>query len=354
MDKKQIDFLKKDCADAASWSLRLLDELKNQKLLIAGGTGFMGSWIAEFIAFLNDNHQFNTSVVILSRNTDSFKDEKKHLATRSDIQFISRDIRNINELPPDISYIIHAAASPDNRNHVSNPIETIATITKGTDNLIDSAFKLLNLKKILYLSSGQVYGKNPIQKELISESDFGSFDCNKITAIYPEAKRLAEATCCAYSSQYKIPIVIARPFSFIGPYQSLSKPWAINNFINDALNNKTIRIIGNGEPIRSYMYPADLVVWILKILISGKINTAYNIGSPFGISLKDVAEKIVHIAQTKVNIDIKFNNNDSSHYVPDITLCENDLGLKINYDVEDTIRRSIAWFKLLPEASILE
>lgn len=354
MDKKQIDFLKKDCADAALWSLGMLDELRNQKIFVAGGTGFLGSWIAEFIAFLNDNYQFNISLVILARNTDSFKDEKAHLAKRSDIQFISKDIRNINELPQDISYIIHAAASPDNRIHVSNPIETIATITKGTDNLIDSAFKLPNLKKFLYLSSGQVYGKSITKNELISESDFGSFDCNKVTAIYPEAKRMAEATCCAYTSQYKIPIVIARPFSFIGPYQSLSKPWAINNFINDALNNKTIRIVGNGEPIRSYMYPADLVVWILKILINGKANTAYNVGSPLGISLKDVAEKIISIAQTNVNIDIRFNNNDSSHYVPDINLCENSLGLKINYNVEDTIRRSIAWFKLLPKTSFLQ
>jgi len=346
MDNKQINFLKKDCANAASWSIKMLDELRNQKIFVAGGTGFIGSWIAEFIAFLNDNYKFNTSLIILSRNTDSFKEQMKHLSSRSNIQFISRDIRNINELPPDISFIIHAAASPDNRSHVSNPIEMISTITKGTDNLIDSAFKLPNLKKFLYLSSGQVYGKSITKNELISESDFGQLDCNKITAIYPEAKRLAEATCCAYSSQYKLPIVIARPFSFIGPYQSLSKPWAINNFINDAINNRTIRIIGNGEPVRSFMYPADLVVWILKILLSGKMNTAYNVGSPYGISLKDAAEKIVHLAQTNVKIDIKFNNNDSYRFVPDIKLCENELGLKINYNIEDAMRRSIAWFRL--------
>ena len=65
-----------------------------------------------------------------------------------------------------------------------------------------------------------------------------------------------------------------------------------------------------------------------------------------GISLKDIAEKIVLIAQTNVNIDIRYNNTDTSHYVPDITLCEKDLGLKISYNIEDTIRRSIAWFKL--------
>lgn len=347
MNKEQIEFLQKDCSDAASWSVPLLNELRNQKLMVAGGTGFIGSWIAELISLLNDSYNFNTSLILLSRNTEPFQEEKKHLSKRKDIQFIEKDIRNINELPKDITYLIHAASSPDNRVHMSNPIETISAITKGTDNLLDSAFKLQNLKKILYLSSGQVYGKNGIQKARISEADFGSLDCNKITSVYPEAKRLAEATCCAYSSQFKLPVVIARPFSFIGPCQSLSKPWAINNFINDALHGKTIRIIGNGEPVRSYMYPADMVAWLLRILVAGKNGSGYNVGSPVGISLKNIAEKIVQATKSKVDIEIKFYNTDSSIFIPDIALCEKELGLNLNYTIEDTIRRSIAWFKLL-------
>lgn len=347
MNNKQIDFLKQDCADASSWSLEFLDELRNQKIFIAGGTGFVGSWLAEFIVFLNENYQFNTSLVILARNTECFREEKKHLSGRNEIRYISKDIRYLDEIPDDITYIIHAASTPDNRIHVSNPIDTISTITKGTDNLIDSAFKLPGLKKFLYLSSGQVYGKSITKSELISESDFGPLECNKITGIYPEAKRLSESICCAYSSQYKLPIVIARPFSFIGPYQSLSKPWAINSFINDAINNNTIRIVGNGKPIRSFMYPADLVVWLLKILISGRKNTAYNVGSPYGISLKDAAEKIIQIAHPNVKIDIKYYNDDTSKYVPDITLCEKEFGLKINYDIDQTFTHAIEWFKLL-------
>ena len=346
MEKKLIEFIQNDCIKAASWSHTILSDLKNHKILIIGGTGFMGSWLAEFIAFLNDKYQFNCSLVLMARNTDAFMDEKKHLSKRKDIQLISKDIRNIIDLPRDISYIIHAGASPDNRIHVSKPIDTISTIYSGSNNLFETTLNLSNLKKILYLSSGQVYGKQVPQQDLINEYKFGSLDCNSITSIYPEAKRLAEATCCAYSSQYKLPIVIGRPFSFIGPYQSLAKPWAINNFIYDALNFKKIRIIGNGEPVRTYMYPGDMVVWLLKILVSGKSGVAYNIGSSYKISLKNLAENISKVLNEKIDIEIKNYNNDDSIFAPDIENGINNLNLKITYDAEETISRSINWFKI--------
>lgn len=346
MNKKLIEFIQEDCSEAANLSLGSLGELKNQKIFIAGGTGFMGSWIAEFISYLNDNYNFNTSLLLAARNIEIFVEEKKHLASRKKIEIISKDIRNINELPDDITFIIHAAASPDNRVHVSNPIDCISVITHGTGNLIDKSFNLSYLKNFLYLSSGQVYGKKSKETEMISENKFGPLDCNSITNIYAEAKRLAEATCCAYFSQYKLPITIARPFSFIGPYQSLTKPWAINNFINDAFNSKTIRIIGNGEPVRTYMYPVDMVVWLLKIMLNGKPSKAYNVGSPYGISLKSLAEKIVSVTHSNAKIELKFTNEDNSKYIPDLNLGFSELGLNIAYDADKTIERAVNWFKL--------
>jgi nucleoside-diphosphate-sugar epimerase len=347
MKNKLIDFIQEDCSSAAEWSVEKLLDLRNQKILVTGGTGFFGSWIAEFICYLNDAHNFNISLQVLARNTQIIGEQASHLSKRKDIQFISTDIRNLKSIQDDVSLIIHAASSPDNRFHVSNPIETASVITDGTSNLLDLAVKLPALKKILYLSSGQVYGTGNLINEPIPENGFGFLNCNRITSVYPEAKRMAEATCCAFSNQFKIPIVIARPFSFIGPFQSLSRPWAINNFMHDALYNKTIHIVGNGEPVRSYMYPADLVVWILKILISGRINSAYNVGSPFGINLKNAAKEIIQIAQTNVDIDIKHYNNDTYSFIPDIALCENELGLKINYNIKDTLSRSITWFKMI-------
>ena len=347
MNNELVEIIKQDCSEAARWSLQLLEDIRNQKILITGGTGFVGTWISEYISFLNDNFNFNVNIILISRDIDAFKVKCPQLCTRKDIKLISKDVRNIDELPIDVNYVIHSAASPDNRHHVSDPIETISVITKGTQNIIDNAFKLPNLKKILYLSSGQIYGKVTNDNNSISEHDFGPLDCNSITSIYPESKRLAESICCAFWSLYKLPITIARPFSFIGPYQLLNKPWAVNSFINDALFSKTVRIIGNGEPIRSYMYPSDMTVWILKILLDGIPGKAYNVGSPYGICLKELAKKIVHYSKSDAHIEIKNYNQDKSKYIPNISISQNELGLKINYDADKTIEKAVIWFKEL-------
>ncbi|MBI4855238.1 MAG: NAD-dependent epimerase/dehydratase family protein [Acetobacterium woodii] len=352
MNSNLLEMIKKDFEEVAQIYVSDLEMLKNERIFITGGTGFVGTWIAEIIAFLNDNFNFNTTLILVSRNAENFKQMVPHIALRKDITLVSRDVRSLLEIPGDVAYIIHAAATPDNRQHVSDPISIMDTITKGTASIIDSAFKLPKLKKILNISSGQIYGKQPMEIEAVSESFMGAIDCNTITSAYPEAKRYAEAICCAYWSLYKIPIVTARPFSFIGPYQSLNKPWAVNNFIRDVLMNYTVRIIGNGEAIRSYMYPSDMAIWFLRILLDGKPGLVYNVGSPHGISLKQLAEKIIDYSNAKSKIVIQYMNDDKSKFIPDVKLCRDSLGLGIKVDTDETLKRSIMWFKEYSKESL--
>lgn len=345
MNNRLLEIIKTDCEEVIAPAAPQLDKLKNQLVYVTGGTGFVGSWIAEAVAFLNDNYRLNTSLILVSRNTDSFREKAPHLTARKDIKLLSMDVKNIFEIPGEVSYIIHAAATPDNRQHVSDPLGVMETITKGSGALIDASIRLTGLKKILNISSGQVYGRQRDDMEAIPESYAGALDCNSINAVYPESKRYAETLCCAYWSLYKAPVVTARPFAFIGPYQLLDKPWAINNFIRDALMNKTIRIIGNGLPVRSYMYPADMAVWMLRILIDGDAGVAYNVGSPYGITLQDLAEKIKHHSQTISPILIKQMNEDKSKFVPDGRLCRESMGLDIVVKIDEALKRSIRWFK---------
>lgn len=344
MKTKMHDRIEKDCAEAANSSAITLSALKRQTVFITGGTGFVGIWITELVAFLNDNHGFNTNLILLARNAYNFTEKAPHLALRKDIVLVEKDVRDSIEIPEEVTFIIHGAASPDNRQHVLEPLKVMDVIVKGTDSILFSATRLPQLKKILNISSGLIYGRQPLELDSLPETFIGGPDCNSSASVYSEAKRYAETICSAYRSLYKLPIVIARPFAFIGPYQSLDKPWAINNFIRDALMNYPIRIIGNGKPVRSYMYPSDMAVWLLRLLTDGKPGLAYNVGSPYGISLKELAEKIKELSHAKSEIIIKHMNEDTSKFIPDVRLAK-ELGLDITVKTDETIKRSINWFK---------
>lgn len=345
MKSQLLALIRRDCEEISPLAVELVKEIKNQRLYVTGGTGFIGTWIAELVTYLNDNHGFNVELAIVARDIESFRGRAYHIAERKDVQLVQADVRRTLEIPGDVDYLLHLAASPDNRQHVSNPLVTMETITRGTDNLLDSASKLLNLKKILVASSGQVYGRQGNSK--ISENMPGILNCNSIMSVYPESKRYAETLCCAYWSSCKLPVVTVRPFSFIGPYQGLDKPWAINNFIRDALMDNPIRIIGNGMPVRSYMYPSDMALWVLRILTSGTAGLAYNVGSPYGISLRDLAEKVLQYSSASSTVILKNMNEDSSLFVPDDSLCRESLGLTIAVSIETALKRSLEWYRKL-------
>lgn len=317
-----------------------LRKLKNKEILITGGSGFIGIWLTHLLLYLNDKLMFNITLYLVARNESH--EISKIITDRKDITFIKSDIRNLREFPKDVSYIIHTATSPDNRVYMSNPVESMDIIANGTKNVMENALLLEKLEAVINLSSGQIYGA--INSHNISEDDFGQLNSNSIAAIYPEAKRYTETLTNAYRSLHKVPVIQVRPFSFIGPYMSLDKPWAVNNFIRDALKFKNIRILGNGKPVRSYMYPTDMAVWILNILLHGKVASAYNLGSDVGISLEEVALKIKDIIGSSVNIEILNMNNNCSEFVPNVDHVKREFGLDITVDMDDTLRKSIDWF----------
>jgi len=316
-----------------------IQELKNSEILVSGGTGFFGKWIVEIVTYLNDNLNFNIKLYLVARNNS--KHINKIIEGRKDIVFIKNDIRNLREVPSTIEYIIHAAATPDNSIHMSNPIEVMDTISQGTKQILEIALGLDNVKKILNISSGQVYGI--LSSNMISEKNIGILDTNSINSIYPEAKRYSETLSIAYKSLYKLPVVQVRPFSFVGPYIGLEKPWAINNFIKDAIKFKKIRILGNGKPIRSYMYPTDMAWWLLNMLVDSKNGVVYNLGSSEGISLEKLALKIKAKVGIDIDIEILHMNDNSSIFIPDESLVKDKLNLDIKVGIDEALDKTIDW-----------
>lgn len=348
MNTNMLNRIRENCEEATANSVPPLSKLRGECILITGGTGFMGTWLVEMVAFLNDNYNFNTKLILLSERAQNFRAKAPHLAMRKDVELVECDVRNVMEIPDEITYIIHAAASPDNRLHASDPLKTMHVISKGTDAILRAAVRLPNLKKLLNISSGLIYGPQPLELEALSEGSYGGFDCGSVASAYVEAKRFAETLCSAYRSQYKMAIITARPFAFIGPYQLLDKPWAINNFIRDSLMGGPIRILGDGETVRSYMYPSDMAFWLLRILVDGTSGLAYNVGSPHGVTLRQLAEKIASNFPDKPKIISHVAGDRALHrsrLVPDVTLAQKSLGLSIKVDIDEAIRRTLLWYR---------
>lgn len=342
-NKIVFDDCKKSCVEIESFSV-----LDNQSILITGGTGFIGKWISEMISYINFTNNFNIKLYLLGRDIAKFKEEVPHLAEKSFINFIEQDIRYLHDLPSDVSYVIHAAGSPDNREHVSDPLKTIETFYKGTQSVLDAASRIQDLKKIVHLSSHQVYGKNETE-QLMSENFFGPFEALNISNCYAESKRIAETLCSYYKNNLRLPIVILRPFAFIGPYQDLEKPWAINSFIRDAILGGPIRILGNGLTERSYLYASDMAYCILKSLIDGEIGEIYNLGSNIPISLNELAVKIQNHSASKMEIiskSSKENYLNVSKLVPNTDKVNRKLHFKEIFTIDEAIERTILWNQL--------
>jgi len=350
MKPELIKAIKADCQTSMADYLELLEVLKNQSILITGGTGFMGKWLTEAILLLNKDHRFNIKLYLLARDIQDYKEEVPHLANQSFVNFIEQDVRNVSTIPDDIQWIIHAAGTPDNRKHLSNPLKTMDVFYKGTQAVLDACLRLPGLKKFVLISSNSIYGHQTNPLNDIREDQLGILDPNSVNSTYAESKRISETIGAIYRNQQKLPVVIVRPFAFIGPYQELDRPWAINNFIRDSILGGPIRILGNENTVRSYLYGSDMAFWLLITLANGKTGAIYNIGGKHSISLKALSEKITSNFSNKIEVLVKYSKKyplNPSVSVPNTDSINRDLKVKQLIDFDLALKKTIDWYKEL-------
>ncbi len=346
------NLLVQDCNAALTLQLPKLAPLRNSILVVTGGTGFLGKWIAESVATLNDGFGFGIECHLIARNIQRFSTECPHLCNRKDIILRRDDVRYMSELPRDTSWVVHAAATPDNREHASHPVEIMSAISEGTTNALRLVSRLSQLQMFLNVSSGLIYGQQSLDLERISESTPGTLNCSEPAASYTEAKRFAETLCAAMRTQNHIPVTTVRPFAFVGPYQSLETPWAINNFLRDSLKGNPIRVLGNGKTVRSYMHGADFASWVLTILTNAKSGRIYNVGNSEPMCIENAARMVANCFAPMPEIVIGSSVNTYPHvsrFVPDVTAAQNDFGLSLAYDTQRAIERTVAWHRAISQ-----
>jgi nucleoside-diphosphate-sugar epimerase len=318
--------------------------LNNSHIFISGGSGFIGKWLLESLKYANSNLKLNIKATVLTRSIKKFKLNTSQFFSQSQFNFIEGDVVNFKFDDINYTHIIHAATDASTFLNENNPKLMFETIVDGTKHMLDFAVKK-KIKKFLYLSSGAVYGQQPFDLERIKEDFQGAPNCNQPRNAYAEGKRAAEMLCAIYYKQFGLEIAIARIFALLGPHISLDIHFAAGNFIKDAMQGKKIEIMGNGKPYRSYLYVADLIIWLWHMLQRAKSNQPYNVGSDESVSIEDLASRISLILGN-VGYEVLGKKDfgwNLGRYVPDTSLIKRELNLKKTVLLEDAILRTAIW-----------
>ncbi len=345
--KKPKDIVGQDVLNIFEMHSQLPEPLRNSHIYITGGTGFLGAWLLELICGLNDEFDFKIKTTVCGRSMDKFSAKHPHLFRRKEFTFQSYDVRHLVELPHDTTHIIHAAATSNKDNFSSFPTTSFENNVDSTLQLFRLAVQLGDVQNILLVSSSLVYGRQTNDAQNIKEDGYGgllpSFDTN---TIYAESKRACEAAAAAFITEMKLPISIARPFSFVGPYQSLDLPWAVTNFMQEALKGGPIKIMSDGSIVRSIMYASDFANWILHMTAYAQPRAIYNVGSADALDLLSMAKIISSCFKDEPKIVTSLGNNSATgekRVVPNIDKAKEELKLKITVDPDTAIRRTMEW-----------
>lgn len=320
------------------------ERLRGQRLLLTGGTGFIGKWLLATFMHANRRLDLSARVVVLSRRPEAFLNEFPELCDAPEVIWLKGDVRNFElEAAYGCSYAIHAATDVV---ATSSPAEILDTCAAGTARVL-SAMSQCGSARVLLLSSGAVYGRTPPEVSAISEEWQGAPDPLVPSSAYGEGKRVSELLCAmAANARPELEVSIARCFAFVGPHLPLDKHFAIGNFIGAAMNGQDIRIQGDGTPLRSYLYAADLAHWLWVLLFAAKSGRAYNVGGSEALSIGDLAHRVNRVLNGSGDVLIAQSPRPGvppQAYVPSVDRIATELALSPSVGLDDAILRTARW-----------
>jgi dTDP-glucose 4,6-dehydratase len=323
----------------------LWEELRGNRLFITGGTGFFGCWLLESFVWANDRLNLRASTVVLTRDPEGFRLKAPHLAGHPAVALHAGDVRSFSFPEGDFSHVIHAAAEGSAKPTRGQYLQMLETIIQGTQHTLEFA-RSCGARKLLLPSSGAVYGRQPETLSHLPEDYSGGPNSVDYRAVYGEGKRVAELIGILYGQSCPLQVKIARCFAFVGPYLPLDIHFAIGNFIRDGLKGGPIRVNGDGTPYRSYLYAADLALWLWTILFRGEPCRPYNVGSSEAIRIADLAREVAGAFHPPMRVEISqtaVQGQPVERYLPDTRRAETELNLRCSFSLRESILRTIHW-----------
>lgn len=329
------------------------ERLRGQRLLLTGGTGFIGKWLLATFLRANQRLRLSACAVVLSRQPEAFLKEFPELCGVAEIEWLNGDVRNLMSGPGgECSFAIHAATDVV---AASTPPEILDTCIAGTRRVLDVMSQGTAFRRVLLLSSGAVYGRTPPEVPAIPEDWMSAPDPLTPASAYGEGKRVSELLCSiAAAARPGLEVAIARCFAFVGPHLPLDKHFAIGNFIDAAMRNEDIHIQGDGTPLRSYLYATDLVHWLWTMLFDAPSSRAYNVGGIESLSISELAHRVNRILCGRGEVRVSQMPHLGvvpQSYVPSVNRIAAELGLIPTIDLDEAIRRTARWAEKYPRVT---
>lgn len=324
--------------------------ISNSTILVTGATGMICSCVVDMLMQWNLELDANNIIYAISRSVDKLKTRFAKYEGNEKLRFLEIDAAQPFELNVDVDYIIHGASNADPASMMNNPVETLKSNVLGMDCLLNCAVEK-KVKRTLYISSGEMYGKALEELEHGFPEDYsGYINYSEPRTCYPSGKRAAETLCQCYIKQYDADVVIVRPCHIYGPTMLWSDSRAISAFIKNGINGEKIIMKSAGTLVRSHCYVVDAASAILYVLLYGEKGEAYNVADKKSIcSIAELAHTIAEEAGTEVEMVIPtdaelagFAKRDRA--VLDATKLEN-MGWQALSDLRNGIKKTICILK---------
>ncbi len=309
------------------------------KILIAGGAGFIGSYLCEHYCGQD------AEIICLDNLITGSKANIASLLKRKNFTFLKTDVsRPLPKLPKEINLIFNLASPASPVDYYRYPLETLRVGSIGTENLLELARK--ERAVFVLASTSEVYGDPVVHPQ--KEDYWGNVNPNGLRSVYDESKRYAEAVTAAYRRKYNLKTAISRIFNTYGPRLRPADGRVVSNFISQALAGSPVTVYGDGSQTRSLCYVSDLVAGLARL--AGKAdaadNVVVNLGNAREITILELAGMIISLCRSRSKIIFQsLPDDDPARRCPDISRAKEILDWEPLVPLEEGLKKTIGWFK---------
>ena len=317
------------------------DWLRGERVFLTGASGFFGSWLLESYLHVRDSLGLAGELHALVRDPEAFCARFPHLAGHPGLHLVQGDQARFAFPPGPFRAVIHAAMS------YGTPDQILLENLAGFHRVLRFA-AAAGAERVLFTSSGAVYGPQPEDLPRLPESYPGAPSPQDPNQAYGEMKRACEMLGSALAARHGFRFLVARCFAFVGPRMPLGDASAMGCLLRNALEGKPLRLRSDGSSSRSYLHAADLAVWLWTILARGAPGRPYNVGSPEGLTLLELARQVRDLLAPASELAFALQaepGNPRRKYVPDTRRAQEELGLQVRLPLAEAIPRTARWIQ---------